>query len=101
MDATHHFRTALQRFIAAQHLSASELRASGSETACLAAPRGRACASLSDLYRAARRVAVVDIAGVDDLWRLPAVIKGDYLRVGPEKYVDAALRCGAVGFPDY
>jgi len=40
-----------------------------------------------NLYRA-HGVSTDAIAGVDDLWQLPAVIKSDYLRVGPEKYVD-------------
>ena len=50
------------------------------------ATRSSVCLSIGIFT--AHGVSVVDIAGVDDLWRLPAVIKGDYLRVGPEKYVD-------------
>lgn len=41
-----------------------------------------------DLYRE-HGVSIGEIARADDLWRLPAVEKRDYLEAGPERYVDS------------
>ncbi len=88
MSVADPFSIALRRFVFSQQAWAPDLGE-------LRAKRVRAllrhAIELVPLYRELYRthaISIETISGPDDLWRLPAVSKLDYIRTGPKGYVD-------------
>jgi phenylacetate-CoA ligase len=82
------FNNALRNFIGAQRLPGTELQRI--QSAKLRDTLRHAFENVT-LYRDHYRTRGVSIDGIDraeDLWRLPAVEKGDYLDAGPMRYID-------------
>ncbi len=88
MTAQIDFQGILSHFSRSQHLSAAELRRL-QQMNLLAVLRSAAghVPLYRDLY-ASRGISIDQIGDADALWRLPAVLKKDYLEAGRDRYVD-------------
>jgi phenylacetate-CoA ligase len=82
------FSSALQHFAGTQYLSEPALRRlQNSKLRALLQHAVKNVPFYRDLYRT-HNVSVDSITTSEDLWRLPAVTKNDYLEVSPTGYVD-------------
>ncbi len=96
MDSKAHFNTALQRFVGAPRLPASDLRrVQMTKLRDLLRHTVDHVTLYRDLYRK-HGVTIDAIADGEDLWRLPSVAKDDYLNAGPIRYIDERLDLGTL-----